>query len=133
MYGFVLMAKWEEKTGDIQHLVFSEKEYNERKLNEREFLYNNNMFDILSVKKEKQQYFLTCIQDKKEKDFLERLMEGIKQTKTKKCLAFSLLCDACVDNSFDWLLQTKQVTVWYSYSENQLKKYSLIDAPPPKI
>lgn|GEM_PF-1616202 len=93
LYSFVLLAKFDENNAKTQQLEFSEQQYAQLKLNETEFLYNNNLYDIVSSKTENGTIKLLCKTDAKEKDFLEKLIDGFKQSKTKKQISFSFLAE----------------------------------------
>jgi hypothetical protein len=93
LYSFTLLAKFEINAAKIQQLEFSEQEYDKLKLNETEFLYNNSLYDIVSSKTENGTIKLFCKADAKEKDFLEKLIESFKNSKTKKQVSFSFLAE----------------------------------------
>ncbi|HEX7415207.1 MAG TPA: hypothetical protein VF411_14270, partial [Bacteroidia bacterium] len=86
LYGFTLLSKHEEKAGTALWMEFTERQYAKLKLNESEFTYNNNLYDVITSKKENGNIQLFCKIDAKEKDFLEKLIESFKQSKTKKLI-----------------------------------------------
>lgn len=93
LYSFTILAKYDENCAKTQQLEFSPQQYAKLKLNETEFSYNNNLYDIISSKTENRVIKLLCKVDAKEKDFLEKLIEGFKQSKTKKQISFSFLAE----------------------------------------
>ena len=132
LYTFTLLAKLEEKSGDARWMRFSEQEYNKLKLNDAEFSYNNNLYDIISSKTEKDTISLLCKVDAKEKDCLEKLIEGFKQTKTKKYISFNFVGDAM--HAYDILIN-RHITdaikhIYFSSSLQLLHMERTI--PPPK-
>ena len=93
LYTFILLVKFDENNAKTQQLEFSEQQYAQLKLNETEFSYNNNLYDIVSSKIENGTVKLLCKADAKEKYFLEKLIDGFKQSKTKKQISFSFLAE----------------------------------------
>jgi predicted DNA-binding antitoxin AbrB/MazE fold protein len=132
LYTFSLLAKFEEKIGNAQWISFSEQQYDKLKLNETEFLYNNNMYDIISFKTENGIIKLLCKVDAKEKDFLERLIEGFKQSKAKRYIAFIFVGD--IIKSFQFLIDIKITdNIKHFYFSSAIQQNSLERIiPPPK-
>jgi len=93
LYTLTLLAKHDENNAKIQQLEFTEQQFAKLKLNNSEFLYGNNLYDVVSSKTENSMVKLLCKTDAKEKDFLEKLIEGFKQSKTKKQISFSFLAE----------------------------------------
>jgi len=133
LYTFTLLVKFEEKTGNKQWIEFSETEYSKLKLNETEFSYNNNLYDIIQSKTENGTIKLLCKIDTKEKDLLEKLIESFKNSKTKKNISFSFLGE--INNSNEFLSNfnsnsaLKHTFFITSITEKSLGKTT----PPPKI
>jgi PDZ domain-containing secreted protein len=133
LYTFTLAAKYEEKTGNAQWIEFTEQEYSKLKLNETEFTYNDNLYDIITSKREGGTIKLLCKIDAKEKDFLEKLIEGFKQNKTKKLISFSFVGEMNTPDEF----------ISYIYNDSKAKhicfKSSVLESslertiPPPKV
>ena len=44
LYALTVLVKYEEKTGSIELIEFTEKQYSQLKINDTEFTYNNNLF-----------------------------------------------------------------------------------------
>jgi hypothetical protein len=132
LYAFTLLAKFEEKTGNAQWISFSEQQYSKLKLNDTEFSYNNNMYDIISSKTENGTISLLCKVDAKEKDFLEKLIEGFKQSKTKKYIAFTFLGDTT--RLFEFLIGINHVDVIKHLCFSSSIQEKILDRtiPPPK-
>ncbi len=93
LYGFTILAKYDENHAQIQQIEFTLDQFAKLKLNQSEFTYNNNLYDVISSKTENGIIKLLCKVDAKEKDFLEKLIEGFKQSKTKKQISFSFLAE----------------------------------------
>jgi len=93
LYGFTILAKYDENHAKIEQLEFSPQQFAKLKLNQSEFTYNNNLYDVISSKTENGTIKLLCKVDTKEKDFLEKLIEDFKQGKTKKQISFSFLAE----------------------------------------
>ena len=132
LYSFTLLAKFEKNNTNIQQLEFSEQQYANLQLNQSEFLYNNNLYDVISSKIESGTIKLICKVDAKEKDFLEKLIEGFKHAKGKKQISFSFLAE--VHKPFS--IKTQAL---YSGSIKHLDVISLVlknssnkTTPPPK-
>ena len=100
LYSFTLLAKFDENHAKTQQLEFTEQQYAKLKLNETEFLYNNNLYDVISSKTENGTIKLLCKSDAKEKDFIEKLIDGFKQSKTKKQISFSFLAELHKSHNF---------------------------------
>jgi hypothetical protein len=132
LYTFTLLAKFEEKTGNVQWIEFTEQQYSKLKLNESEFTYNNNMYDVVSSKKGNGTIKLLCKIDEKEKDLLEKLIENFKHSKTKKYITFSFLGEIIPLCDFISYLnndsKTKHSCFISSIIENSLER----TVPPPK-
>ncbi len=133
LYAFTLLAKFEEKTGNAQWISFSELQYSKLKLNDTEFSYNNNLYDVINSKAENGTIKLLCKVDAKEKDFLEKLIEGFKQNKTKKHIGFLVIaeltkCYKLVANTSN-SNTIKHICFISSILDNSLER----SIPPPKV
>jgi hypothetical protein len=133
LYAFTLLAKFEEKTVNAQWITFSEQQYSKLKLNDTEFSYNNNLYDIISSKTENGTISLLCKVDGKEKDFLEKLIEGFKQSKTKKYIAFTFVADTI--KSFEFLIGINDANTikHLCFSSSIQEKILERTIPPPKV
>jgi len=132
LYTFTLLAKFEEKNANTQQLEFSEQQYAKLKLNDTEFLYNNNLYDIVSSKTENGNIKLLCKVDAKEKDFLEKLIEGFKQSKIKKQISFSFIAEVHKPLSLKAQLASSSDVKHFAITSNVLKNSSDKTTPPPK-
>lgn len=93
LYSFTILAKYDENHAKIQQIEFTVEQFAKLKLNQSEFTYNSNLYDVISYKTKKGTIKLLCKVDAKEKDFLEKLIEAFKQNKTKKQISFSFLAE----------------------------------------
>ena len=93
LYSLSILAKYEENHAQLEQLEFTAEQFAKLKLNQSEFSYNNNLYDVISSKTENNNITLLCKVDAKEKDFLEKLIEAFKQGKTKKQISFSFLAE----------------------------------------
>jgi len=93
LYSLSILAKYDENHAQIEQLEFTAAQFAQLKLNQNEFTYNNNLYDVISSKTENNSVILLCKVDAKEKDFLEKLIEAFKQGKTKKQITFSFVAE----------------------------------------
>ena len=130
----VLLCKIEEKNGNNICLTLTKEEYNKAVLNESELLLNNNLYDLINVKKESNQVKVICQKDEKEKDLLEKIAEHLKkQSKQKKGVSFSVaLCDK-INHSEHTFLAYDKVVKYHFQSDSKLQsRYTDFTSPPPK-
>lgn len=133
LYGFTILAKYDENHAKIEQLEFSPQQFVKLKLNQSEFTYNNNLYDVISSKTENGAIKLLCKVDAKEKDFLEKLIEAFKQNKTKKQISFSFLAE--LHKTFSLKTQPmhssniKHLTVTSCILKNSTDKTT----PPPRV
>ncbi len=132
LYTFTLLVKYEGKTGKAQWIEFTEQQYSKLKLNETEFTYNDNLYDIITSQKESGAIKLLCKIDAKEKDLLEKLIEGFKQNKAKKLISFSFMGEVAIVHGFLSKLTSYQ-TIKHTYFISSVLNKSLEKTiPPPK-
>ena len=132
LYTLTLLVKYEEKSGHMEWIEFSEQQFEKIKLNESEFLYLDNLYDVFEIKKEAGTVRLLCKIDAKEKDFLEKLIEGFKQSKNKKCMALSFLGDFIKSGKL-LLGKNNHSVIKRTYFISSLLEKSLEQTiPPPK-
>jgi len=132
LYTFTLLAKFEVNDAKIQQLEFSEQQYDTLKLNDTEFLYNNNLYDIVSSKTENGTIKLLCKTDAKEKDFLEKLIEGLKQSKTKKQASFSFVTELHKSVNLKTQMLHSGNIKYICFATHVLKSSKNKTTPPPK-
>ena len=133
LYSFTLLAKLEDKTENAKWLEFSEKEYSQLKLNDTEFSYQNNLYDVLETKVQNGKVKLFCSVDAKEKDFLERLIEGFRQSKTKKFIAFAFVGDTIKVIDFLIRINNADAIKHLCFSSSIQEKSLERTIPPPKV
>lgn len=132
LYGFTLLSKHEDKTGTALWMEFTQQQYGKLKLNESEFTYHNTLYDILISKEENGNIKLLCKIDAKEKDLLEKLIEGFKQSKTKKLISFSFLGE--MNTPCEFIIHHSCFIIHNSYFISTILKSSIERTiPPPKV
>ncbi|MBS1645929.1 MAG: hypothetical protein JST67_01175 [Bacteroidetes bacterium] len=77
----IWLCKVEQKNGVPICFSFSQQEFSKMALNESEFLFHKNRYDIISIAKEKNRVHITCQKDEKESDILEKISEHIAHQK----------------------------------------------------
>jgi len=133
LYTYTLLVKYEEKAGNTQWMEFTEQQYSKLKLNETEFTYNNNLYDIIGSKKENGVIKLLCKADAKEKDLLEKLIEGFKQSKTKKLTSFLFLGELKTPDELLLFINNAPKTKHTCFVSYTLESSLERTIPPPKI
>lgn len=126
-----LADRLEEESTDAQWLSFPEKEFAKYSLNDSEFLYNNNMYDVISQKTGNGTITLLCKMDAKEKELLEKILENFKHSKSKKELSFSFYGDISTIEGL--LFRPAKASSRYGFFHAPLRQQAIEKyAPPPK-
>ncbi|HKC67907.1 MAG TPA: hypothetical protein VKG26_06730 [Bacteroidia bacterium] len=114
-------------------LILTESQYkNVQWINTSEFIFDGNLYDLKEAQKSIDKTILVCKMDVKEKDFLEKLIEAFKQSKTKKNVAFSFtakLTNPITVSHFFYIDCILNHTTNYSLLAIRVSK----NTPPPKI
>lgn len=130
---FTLLVKLEEKTAYANWIEFPEQVYSKFKLNETEFSYNNNLYDVISSKTENGNIKLLCKIDAKEKDLLEKLIENFKRSKTKKCVSFSFIGNINHSSKFLSYINNVSTLKHHFFITSIIEKSLDRTTPPPKV
>lgn len=101
----------------------------------KEIIYNNNLYDIVDVKIEKENKFFVCVNDEKENDLLSLFCKNFKKnSQTKKQISFPLSLVYCqsihqIDIFFSNIISNKK---YFTYNNSMFFIFSKKNYPPPK-
>lgn len=120
-------------------LTINENDPNLRWIHSREFVFNDNMYDVISMKKEKEMLIIRCIEDYKEKQLIKNYSESMSNffgndssnigNKIKKLI--QLLHYEFILNNFERLIIEYHKISYKNKINTFFQNYYLIIPQPP--
>ena len=127
----------EEDNAHFSEINITENEFEKSKIDDEEFYFRDELYDIKSIIKKGNSYKIIAIRDSEETNILERLkkiFDGNKNQKNKtpdslaKLLSLVFVAPKCESAIF---YKTQRKNIYISIDENTIDKTLSVPTPPP--